>query len=68
MAHTPAPDLDAVVDIVPALDVVDVRAAADAAEGQAVQLVSEADHAAAVAQGQVADRATVVVVVTLPLP
>jgi hypothetical protein len=45
-----APDLDAVVDVVHDLDVVDVGAAADAAQREAVELVGEADDLAAVAE------------------
>ena len=58
-----APDLDAVVDVVHHLDVVDLGLAADAAERDAVELVAEADHLAAVAEGAVLQDAAVVEVV-----
>jgi hypothetical protein len=58
-----APDLDAVVDVVHDLDEADVGPAADAAEGEPVQLVVEAHDSTAVADREVLDRAAVVVVV-----
>jgi hypothetical protein len=58
-----APDLDAVIDVVHDVDVVDVGVAAQATQRQTVELVVQADDLAAVAQREVRDRAAVVVVV-----
>ena len=58
-----APDLNAVVDVVHDLDVVDVGTATKSTKGESVQLIRQGDHLAAVAQGEVGDAATVVVIV-----